>query len=141
MTYVPPISRLELMKFVYLKLSDVTPYSQSKQTVMSASDYTHKAYLDVRIVLQLMLCCVCMGHFIDIWALINVLFFQLYCILYFMYSLCNNILPFRLILNKIWRPTLENETCFTFNLCLHIFIYNMNWPAQLRKMFSTFIRI
>ena len=33
MTYVPPISRLEPKKYVYLKLSDATSYIESKEAI------------------------------------------------------------------------------------------------------------
>ena len=44
MRYVPTISRLESMEYVYPDLSAAKTYSQSKHAVLSASDYIETAH-------------------------------------------------------------------------------------------------
>ena len=66
MMYVPPILRLEHMKYVYLKICVTAACSQSKQAIMKASDYIETAYHDARVFMQLTQCCVFMQHFDDI---------------------------------------------------------------------------
>ena len=89
------------MLYVYLfcKHSNAMAYSQSKQAVMSASDYIETAYHDVRIFMQLTQCCVFIRHLEGVRALINN--FNVLVILYFMYSLYDHLFTFHLIINKI----------------------------------------
>ena len=55
--YIPMISRLNFMEYVYQILNDVTAYSKSKQAVVNASDYFGTAYRNVIIFMKLTMIC------------------------------------------------------------------------------------
>ena len=66
MMHVPPVSELEPMEYVYPKLSAAVGYSQSKQAVMSASNYTEIEYRNIRTFVQVMQRCVFVRHLDDV---------------------------------------------------------------------------
>ena len=52
-TYISPVSKLGSIEYFYPKLCDTADNSQSKQAVMSASDYVETAYRNTRMFMQL----------------------------------------------------------------------------------------
>ena len=66
MTHISPILRLEIVEYIYPKLSEATVYNYSKQAVLRASDYIETTYHAVRTFMQLTQCYVCIRHFDDV---------------------------------------------------------------------------